>query len=99
MQFGPGPWKNIPAAEKMAYLAVGGNPVGAGRGRGIQIWGVLMSLSLVTCHLISLHQENSPSQKGSSLDNGCGQCVEIVRGRTRRSGDSGIPSPRKLQHE
>ncbi|RMB99705.1 hypothetical protein DUI87_23707 [Hirundo rustica rustica] len=38
--------KYILAAEKMAYLAAGGNPVGRGKGRGIHLWVTLVILSL-----------------------------------------------------
>ncbi|TRZ07717.1 hypothetical protein HGM15179_019388 [Zosterops borbonicus] len=30
-----GPLKNTLAAEKMVYLAIGGNPMGEGKGRGL----------------------------------------------------------------
>ncbi|RMB92600.1 hypothetical protein DUI87_30909 [Hirundo rustica rustica] len=39
--------KNTLAAEKMDYLAAGGNPVGGGKGRGVHLWVFLVILSLV----------------------------------------------------
>lgn len=33
------PLKNTPAAEKMDFLATGGNPAGTSNGRGVRLWG------------------------------------------------------------
>ncbi|RMC11973.1 hypothetical protein DUI87_11106 [Hirundo rustica rustica] len=51
--------KNTLAAEKMDYLAAGGNPAGRGKGRGVHLWVILVVLSLVVCHMSGL-----PSPKG-----------------------------------
>lgn len=40
-----GAQKNIPAAKKMVYPAVGGTPMGRGKGRGICLWVTLVILS------------------------------------------------------
>lgn len=42
----------------MDSLAMGGNPVGAGRGRGACLWRILMVLSLITDKTASLLPEN-----------------------------------------
>ncbi|RMC00706.1 hypothetical protein DUI87_22733 [Hirundo rustica rustica] len=43
-----GAQKNIPAAKKMVYPAVGGTPTGEGLSRGIRLWVTLVILSLPT---------------------------------------------------
>ncbi|TRZ07721.1 hypothetical protein HGM15179_019387 [Zosterops borbonicus] len=80
MRLGPimEPLKNTLAAEKMDYLAAGGNPVGAGKGRGVRLWGTLMVLSLVVCKTTGLHPENRPSTERQSPANECEQCFQTI---------------------
>ena len=77
-----GPQKNTLADKKMAYLAAGGNPVGVGKGRGVCLWGILTSLSLVMCQTINRHAKNSTSPMKQSLSDKCGECSLIVPRKT-----------------
>lgn len=82
MQLGPGmkPWKTILAAEKTAYLAAGGNPVGVGKGRAILIVGILMKLSLAMCLKTSMHLDNPSNIEGRGPGSGCRPCIQTVQG-------------------
>lgn len=87
------PRMNIPAAEKMAYLTAGGNPVGVGKGRGAHLWGILMSLSLVVCHTISLHPKNSPSSVRQSPGDECGKYLQIILEEQGKTNTPAYPAP------
>ncbi|TRZ05430.1 hypothetical protein HGM15179_021677 [Zosterops borbonicus] len=80
MRLGPimEPLKNTPAAEKMDYLDAGSKPVGAGKGRGVHLWGILMVLSLVVCKTTGLHPESQLRAERQSPVNECEQCFKTV---------------------
>ncbi|KAF4796226.1 hypothetical protein TURU_086110 [Turdus rufiventris] len=69
--------KNIPAAKKMAYLTIGCNPVGVGKGREVRLWGILVSLSLVMCQPINAYPRSSTNPVEQSLSDECGECPWI----------------------
>ncbi|TRZ06943.1 hypothetical protein HGM15179_020164 [Zosterops borbonicus] len=71
------PLKNILAAEKTVYLAVGGNLTGEGRGRGLCLWGVLLVLSLVVCGITGGHTKDGIRTK--RLENDCQQCLQAIQ--------------------
>ncbi|TRZ08834.1 hypothetical protein HGM15179_018274 [Zosterops borbonicus] len=73
-----GPLKNTLAAEKMVYLAIGGNPVGEGKGRGVCLWGILIVLSLVICEISRVHTEDQFGTAKQSLTDECKQCSQMI---------------------
>ncbi|TRZ07518.1 hypothetical protein HGM15179_019597 [Zosterops borbonicus] len=73
-----GPLKNTLAAEKMVYLATGGNPMGEGKGRGVRLWGILMVLSLVVCKISGVPPADQSSTERQSLTDECEQCLQTI---------------------
>ncbi|TRZ17338.1 hypothetical protein HGM15179_009787 [Zosterops borbonicus] len=79
LQFGLAvvPLKNILAAAKMVYLAVGGNLMGEGRGRGICLWGVLLVLGLVVCKVTTGHTKDQLNIE--KQEDECQQCLRAIQ--------------------
>lgn len=96
MRFGPRMYfrKNIPAAEKMVFLATGGTPGGAGKGREVRLWGILMGLSLVMCRTSSLHTEIPPHTGERSPMDECSRCTQVV---LEGQGGRGVSAYRALE--
>lgn len=70
--------KSSPAAKKMVYLTTGGTPGGGGRGRGAQIVGVLICLSLVMGGTQSLRTEVPEKGRSYSSADECKKCTQII---------------------
>ncbi|TRZ10116.1 hypothetical protein HGM15179_016992 [Zosterops borbonicus] len=73
------PLKNILAAAKTVYLAIGGNLMGEGRGKGICLWGVLLVLSLVVCKVTAGHTKDQLNIE--KQEDECQQCLRAIQKR------------------
>lgn len=82
-----GPQKNTLAAEKMVFLAAGGNP------GSIHLWGILLGLSLAVCRTTSLHPETPFHMEGQSPIDKCRQCLQVILEGQGEMGISAYPAP------
>ncbi|XP_064270235.1 uncharacterized protein LOC135297037 isoform X1 [Passer domesticus] len=70
--------KLLPAAKKMVFPTGGGNPVGAGGGRGMLGGVILVSPSLVMCLKTSAHAESQGNLGWRDPSYKCVVCTQIL---------------------